>query len=474
MSDDENIDEILAMIDRLQLQIPEELQCPVCSEEHPLIDCQIFRRIPVSSRIAVISEEGICHICLRKHEGLCPLQICGVMGCQASHHPLLHSENLGAIPKVKSSNTTKQSRLDDSDVANIEKSKPKKRFACVPSEKPKRHLVQYPPQSETSRCVLGDGSKHKMSKCNVFRESNIINREIIVKQYELCIKCLASDHKVHQCRKDDRRCGFRGCQLNHHYLLHRIPFIAEEGLQEAQEAHDRAAAIHLFADSKDKKFRWCGLCKVLGHFPDTCTEWYKKPSKRLYQAQLERLCIHCLVYLSDDEHECRSQEVICGKKYCTETHHHLFHTDPKGRSPHLLEQSGNPEKWEPAHTLRTQNPDSITEYQLVTREVEGKPENCVIIREEDFMALAHGQGQPSITTLRSVMFPILKGTLEKLGAVYKGALYRKFCIDFVAKHGQDQIHVKQEDESNDTYVTRQALFAIRMEENRDERKATRK
>ena len=72
------------------------------------------------------------------------------------------------------------------------------------------------------------------------------------------------------------------------------------------------------------------------------------------------------------------------------------------------------------------------------------------------------------------MFPILKGTLEKLGAVYKGALYRKFCIDFVAKHGQEQIHVKQEDESNDTYVTRQALFAIRMEENRGDRKATRK
>ena len=69
------------------------------------------------------------------------------------------------------------------------------------------------------------------------------------------------------------------------------------------------------------------------------------------------------------------------------------------------------------------------------------------------------------------MLPILKGSFEQLGAVYKGALYRKFCIDYVAKHGQDQIHVKQEDETNDVYIIRQALFAIRKEENRAERKA---
>jgi len=466
MSSDEDIAETLSMIDKIQLQIPEDLQCPGCGEEHQLINCQIFRQLEVSSRISLISPLGICLICLEKHEGLCSLQTCGVMGCKASHHPLLHSEELGAIPRKR-----RQSYPGSVDVANIERSRLKKRFACVPFEQARQYLVQYPPQGEKGRCALGDGPKHKLSHCLVFREFNIVQREMIVRQYDVCIKCLDHDHKTSECFKLQRLCGFKDCQLQHHYLLHRIPFIVEEGLQEAQEAHDRAASIHQFKEVLPNYQRWCSLCKVLGHFPDKCTEWFKKPSKRIQQAQLEKICIHCLMYISDSEHDCHSQEVICGKSFCSETHHHLFHTEPKGRSPNLLQQSVEIEKWKPDHNLRIQGPDNSIEYQLVVRAVEGKPEPCVILKEEDFMSLA--QGQPNLAAMRSYMFPVVKGTLEKLGAVYKGALYRKFCIDFVAKHGHEQVHVKQDDETNDTYVIRQALFAIRKEENRTELRTSR-
>jgi hypothetical protein len=67
-----------------------------CGEKHAPGKCDAFKKLSPQQRLKVIEERELCHLCYRHLQGReCwskdKVPNCGVDGCQAAHHHLLHS-----------------------------------------------------------------------------------------------------------------------------------------------------------------------------------------------------------------------------------------------------------------------------------------------------------------------------------------------------------------------------------------------
>ncbi|XP_049287636.1 uncharacterized protein LOC125766085 [Anopheles funestus] len=71
---------------------PPTPKCSACQGEcASLVDCQRFLEMTVAARKEHVSECKLCRKCLKCHKGWCHLKtLCGLNGCEAMHHKLLH------------------------------------------------------------------------------------------------------------------------------------------------------------------------------------------------------------------------------------------------------------------------------------------------------------------------------------------------------------------------------------------------
>ena len=72
--------------------------CYLCKTvEHELIDCNRFKKLPVSQRYTAVARSGSCYHCLRRGHRIADCQsnpqlLCGVNGCDRHEHPLIHAD----------------------------------------------------------------------------------------------------------------------------------------------------------------------------------------------------------------------------------------------------------------------------------------------------------------------------------------------------------------------------------------------
>ena len=68
-------------------------QCPVCSKQHGVWNCDVYRKMTVPSRWETAKQHKLCYRCFDPgHQGsLCRRsRVCAVNGCRENHHRLLH------------------------------------------------------------------------------------------------------------------------------------------------------------------------------------------------------------------------------------------------------------------------------------------------------------------------------------------------------------------------------------------------
>ena len=66
-----------------------------CGQKHAPGKCDAFKKLSPQQRLKVIEDRELCHLCYRHLQGReCwskdKVPNCGVDGCQAAHHHLLH------------------------------------------------------------------------------------------------------------------------------------------------------------------------------------------------------------------------------------------------------------------------------------------------------------------------------------------------------------------------------------------------
>ena len=73
----------------------QRLACVLCQKEHKLQDCNDFKAKTHKEKLAVVRSERLCWACLRKGHFMrvCrSARRCGINGCKASHHRLIHED----------------------------------------------------------------------------------------------------------------------------------------------------------------------------------------------------------------------------------------------------------------------------------------------------------------------------------------------------------------------------------------------
>ncbi|XP_055604381.1 uncharacterized protein LOC129752630 [Uranotaenia lowii] len=83
--------------------------CVICQNNCESLDkCTTFTQMNLPSRWASLRNANLCRCCLKRHRGACRRSIpCGVNGCSAKHHPLMHN-NSSFNPLPVSSNPEPQ------------------------------------------------------------------------------------------------------------------------------------------------------------------------------------------------------------------------------------------------------------------------------------------------------------------------------------------------------------------------------
>lgn len=81
---------------------PPEPHCLKCEGGHRLEDCSFFRELPVSNRMTLAQQRGLCYSCLGHGALNCSFKrACGVEGCKLTHHHLLHRERAQPDRRVR-------------------------------------------------------------------------------------------------------------------------------------------------------------------------------------------------------------------------------------------------------------------------------------------------------------------------------------------------------------------------------------
>ena len=81
---------------------PVEMKCSQCNDDHFITNCNTFREMTTSTRWERVKQLRLCFCCLRKGHGSHSCRSkksCGVSGCKYCHHPMLHEESKGTLPK---------------------------------------------------------------------------------------------------------------------------------------------------------------------------------------------------------------------------------------------------------------------------------------------------------------------------------------------------------------------------------------
>ncbi|XP_037931719.1 uncharacterized protein LOC119666509 [Teleopsis dalmanni] len=68
------------------------VRCYICGGGHKIMECEIFTNEPTNQRWRIVKEKKLCRQCLGEHRRRCfSNKVCGIDGCNARHHPMLHS-----------------------------------------------------------------------------------------------------------------------------------------------------------------------------------------------------------------------------------------------------------------------------------------------------------------------------------------------------------------------------------------------
>jgi len=76
-------------------QVMDNANCPLCKETHEIKECRTFKAMSTSRKFAALKRYNLCYKCLKAGHLLASCyrkQECGVRGCKAGHHPLIHPE----------------------------------------------------------------------------------------------------------------------------------------------------------------------------------------------------------------------------------------------------------------------------------------------------------------------------------------------------------------------------------------------
>ncbi|XP_058445846.1 uncharacterized protein LOC131427001 [Malaya genurostris] len=80
-------------------------ECSFCKETHSLPNCGKFKRLDVSERIQFVYKQHMCLSCLKSSGHIlrnCKQQKrCGINGCNRTHHPLIHDDNMRQNQKAE-------------------------------------------------------------------------------------------------------------------------------------------------------------------------------------------------------------------------------------------------------------------------------------------------------------------------------------------------------------------------------------
>ena len=165
-------------------------------------------------------------------------------------------------------------------------------------------------------CLLCSEPRHNLDICHNFVIAGINERERLVRSLGACKVCLSPEHKTVDCKLPEKRCFYHGCQLQHHPLLHRRRYWAE---------NDLAYNLQLHAKSQiEGQERRCSICESVLHFTEYCQYWPLGRQDRKPFLDQHGLCVICLKD-GHDEKGCHSREFVCGVNGCPEHHHPILH-----------------------------------------------------------------------------------------------------------------------------------------------------
>ena len=88
--------------------LQKKLKCPLCSNDHLLYTCNLFRELPTESRIKKAKELHVCLNCLRSSHITKKCRMAGCKYCKSRHNTLLHvepTEQLHQDPMPSASNS---------------------------------------------------------------------------------------------------------------------------------------------------------------------------------------------------------------------------------------------------------------------------------------------------------------------------------------------------------------------------------
>ncbi|XP_037932729.1 uncharacterized protein LOC119667505 [Teleopsis dalmanni] len=79
------------------------VRCYICGGGHKIMECEIFTNEPTNQRWRIVKEKKLCRQCLGEHRRRCfSNKVCGIDGCNARHHPMLHSRIDQSTPAISS------------------------------------------------------------------------------------------------------------------------------------------------------------------------------------------------------------------------------------------------------------------------------------------------------------------------------------------------------------------------------------
>ncbi|XP_037931374.1 uncharacterized protein LOC119666163 [Teleopsis dalmanni] len=77
------------------------VRCYICGGGHKIMECEIFKNEPTNQRWRIVKEKKLCRQCLGEHRRRCfNNKVCGIDGCNARHHPMLHSRIDQSTPAI--------------------------------------------------------------------------------------------------------------------------------------------------------------------------------------------------------------------------------------------------------------------------------------------------------------------------------------------------------------------------------------
>jgi len=87
----------------------------------------------------------------------------------------------------------------------------------------RKDYIENHPKIDTTRPYQDEcpicRKEHRVQKCFMFREADMVRKKKLIKEYRLCFCCLEKGHIVRVCRVK-KRCGKDGCNRVHHPELH--------------------------------------------------------------------------------------------------------------------------------------------------------------------------------------------------------------------------------------------------------------